>query len=91
MLRLVFFIGDLMQILTIKVKESTTKNKSFRFMLILQLANVVSYYCLQSLQDFLDGFHCFFSVQLGVNIFLALIVGAIFYGVKDDQSGIQNR
>uniref|UniRef100_A0A671WG21 Broad substrate specificity ATP-binding cassette transporter ABCG2 n=1 Tax=Sparus aurata TaxID=8175 RepID=A0A671WG21_SPAAU len=29
--------------------------------------------------------------QLGVNIFLALIVGAIFYGVKDDQSGIQNR
>lgn len=31
------------------------------------------------------------SVQLGVNIFLAIIVGAIFYGVKDDQSGIQNR
>ncbi|XP_028273746.1 ATP-binding cassette sub-family G member 2-like [Parambassis ranga] len=29
--------------------------------------------------------------QLGVNIFLALIVGAIFFGVKDDQSGIQNR
>ena len=33
----------------------------------------------------------FLSVQLGVNIFLALIVGAIFFGVKDDQSGIQNR
>uniref|UniRef100_A0A4W5R567 Broad substrate specificity ATP-binding cassette transporter ABCG2 n=1 Tax=Hucho hucho TaxID=62062 RepID=A0A4W5R567_9TELE len=29
--------------------------------------------------------------QLGVTIFLALIVGAIFFGVKDDQSGIQNR
>ncbi|KAF6718727.1 ATP-binding cassette sub-family G member 2 [Oryzias melastigma] len=29
--------------------------------------------------------------QLTVNIFLALIVGAIFFGVKDDQSGIQNR
>uniref|UniRef100_A0A8C6M8M5 ATP binding cassette subfamily G member 2 (JR blood group) n=1 Tax=Nothobranchius furzeri TaxID=105023 RepID=A0A8C6M8M5_NOTFU len=29
--------------------------------------------------------------QLGVNIFLALIVGVIFFGVKDDQSGIQNR
>ncbi|XP_029007626.1 broad substrate specificity ATP-binding cassette transporter ABCG2d [Betta splendens] len=29
--------------------------------------------------------------QLGVNIFLALIVGAIFFGVKNDQSGIQNR
>ncbi|CAG5928594.1 unnamed protein product [Menidia menidia] len=29
--------------------------------------------------------------QLGVNIFLALIVGAIFFGVKEDQSGIQNR
>uniref|UniRef100_A0AAX7SFS9 Broad substrate specificity ATP-binding cassette transporter ABCG2 n=1 Tax=Astatotilapia calliptera TaxID=8154 RepID=A0AAX7SFS9_ASTCA len=29
--------------------------------------------------------------QLGVNVFLALIVGAIFFGVKDDQSGIQNR
>ncbi|XP_075320542.1 broad substrate specificity ATP-binding cassette transporter ABCG2d isoform X2 [Odontesthes bonariensis] len=29
--------------------------------------------------------------QLGVNIFLALVVGAIFFGVKDDQSGIQNR
>uniref|UniRef100_A0A3Q3VWS9 Broad substrate specificity ATP-binding cassette transporter ABCG2 n=1 Tax=Mola mola TaxID=94237 RepID=A0A3Q3VWS9_MOLML len=29
--------------------------------------------------------------QLSVNIFLALIVGAIFWGVKDDQSGIQNR
>uniref|UniRef100_A0A3B4YFA8 Broad substrate specificity ATP-binding cassette transporter ABCG2 n=1 Tax=Seriola lalandi dorsalis TaxID=1841481 RepID=A0A3B4YFA8_SERLL len=28
---------------------------------------------------------------LGVNIFLALIVGAIFFRVKDDQSGIQNR
>ncbi|TKS68340.1 ATP-binding cassette sub-family G member 2 [Collichthys lucidus] len=29
--------------------------------------------------------------QLGVNVFLALIVGAIFFRVKDDQSGIQNR
>ncbi|XP_030629231.1 ATP-binding cassette sub-family G member 2 [Chanos chanos] len=29
--------------------------------------------------------------QIGVTIFLALIVGAIFFGVKDDQSGIQNR
>ncbi|XP_076152102.1 broad substrate specificity ATP-binding cassette transporter ABCG2d isoform X2 [Alosa pseudoharengus] len=29
--------------------------------------------------------------QLGVTIFLALIVGAIFFGVKDDQGGIQNR
>uniref|UniRef100_A0A3P9MKX5 Broad substrate specificity ATP-binding cassette transporter ABCG2 n=1 Tax=Oryzias latipes TaxID=8090 RepID=A0A3P9MKX5_ORYLA len=29
--------------------------------------------------------------QLTVNIFLALIVGAIFFGVKNDQSGIQNR
>lgn len=34
---------------------------------------------------------CLLSVQLGVNIFLALVVGAIFFGVKDDQSGIQNR
>uniref|UniRef100_A0A3B4YFE9 Broad substrate specificity ATP-binding cassette transporter ABCG2 n=1 Tax=Seriola lalandi dorsalis TaxID=1841481 RepID=A0A3B4YFE9_SERLL len=31
------------------------------------------------------------EVNLGVNIFLALIVGAIFFRVKDDQSGIQNR
>ncbi|XP_062372133.1 broad substrate specificity ATP-binding cassette transporter ABCG2-like [Sardina pilchardus] len=29
--------------------------------------------------------------QVGVTIFLALIVGAIFFDVKDDQSGIQNR
>ncbi|MBN3315629.1 ABCG2 protein, partial [Atractosteus spatula] len=29
--------------------------------------------------------------QIGVTIFLALIVGAIFFGIKDDQSGIQNR
>ncbi|CAG01936.1 unnamed protein product, partial [Tetraodon nigroviridis] len=29
--------------------------------------------------------------QLGVHIFLGLVVGAIFFGVKDDQSGIQNR
>ncbi|XP_029949983.1 broad substrate specificity ATP-binding cassette transporter ABCG2d [Salarias fasciatus] len=29
--------------------------------------------------------------QVTVHIFLALIVGAIFFGVKDDQSGIQNR
>ncbi|KAK9540518.1 hypothetical protein VZT92_002965 [Zoarces viviparus] len=29
--------------------------------------------------------------QLGVNIFLALVVGAIFFGVQDDQSGLQNR
>ncbi|KAM8878856.1 broad substrate specificity ATP-binding cassette transporter ABCG2d isoform 2-T2 [Spinachia spinachia] len=29
--------------------------------------------------------------QLGVNVFLALVVGAIFFGVKEDQSGMQNR
>ncbi|XP_029360799.1 ATP-binding cassette sub-family G member 2-like [Echeneis naucrates] len=29
--------------------------------------------------------------QLGVHIFLALIVGAIFFSVKDNQSGLQNR
>uniref|UniRef100_A0A8C2WI56 Broad substrate specificity ATP-binding cassette transporter ABCG2 n=1 Tax=Cyclopterus lumpus TaxID=8103 RepID=A0A8C2WI56_CYCLU len=29
--------------------------------------------------------------QLVVNIFLALVVGTIFSGVKDDQSGMQNR
>ncbi|XP_058496476.1 broad substrate specificity ATP-binding cassette transporter ABCG2d [Solea solea] len=29
--------------------------------------------------------------QVGVNVFLALIVGAIFFRIKDDQSGIQNR
>uniref|UniRef100_A0A3Q3MN08 ABC-type xenobiotic transporter n=1 Tax=Labrus bergylta TaxID=56723 RepID=A0A3Q3MN08_9LABR len=29
--------------------------------------------------------------QVGVHIFLGLVVGAIFFGVKDDQSGIQNR
>ncbi|XP_017575992.1 broad substrate specificity ATP-binding cassette transporter ABCG2d [Pygocentrus nattereri] len=29
--------------------------------------------------------------QLGVTVFLALIVGAIFFKVKDNQSGIQNR
>ncbi|XP_068177969.1 broad substrate specificity ATP-binding cassette transporter ABCG2d [Antennarius striatus] len=29
--------------------------------------------------------------QLGVNILLAVIVGAIYFGVKQDQSGIQNR
>ncbi|XP_062852465.1 broad substrate specificity ATP-binding cassette transporter ABCG2d [Trichomycterus rosablanca] len=29
--------------------------------------------------------------QLGVTIFLALIVGAIFFGVKENQRGIQNR
>ncbi|XP_062311062.1 broad substrate specificity ATP-binding cassette transporter ABCG2 [Osmerus eperlanus] len=29
--------------------------------------------------------------QIGVTVFLALIVGAIFFGVADDQSGIQNR
>ncbi|XP_054460635.1 broad substrate specificity ATP-binding cassette transporter ABCG2d [Anoplopoma fimbria] len=29
--------------------------------------------------------------ELGVSIFLALVVGAIFFGVKDDQSGMQNR
>uniref|UniRef100_A0A8C5G8P5 Broad substrate specificity ATP-binding cassette transporter ABCG2 n=1 Tax=Gouania willdenowi TaxID=441366 RepID=A0A8C5G8P5_GOUWI len=29
--------------------------------------------------------------QVVVSIFLGLIVGAIFFGVKDDQSGIQNR
>ncbi|XP_077461307.1 broad substrate specificity ATP-binding cassette transporter ABCG2d [Stigmatopora argus] len=31
------------------------------------------------------------AAQVGVHIFLALIVGAIFFRVKDDQSGIQNR
>lgn len=36
-------------------------------------------------------FEIFFFLQLTVNIFLAFIVGAIFFGVKDDQSGIQNR
>uniref|UniRef100_A0A8C1XXS2 ATP-binding cassette, sub-family G (WHITE), member 2a n=1 Tax=Cyprinus carpio TaxID=7962 RepID=A0A8C1XXS2_CYPCA len=30
-------------------------------------------------------------VQIGVMIFLALVVGAIFFGVKDNMSGIQNR
>ncbi|XP_032419474.1 broad substrate specificity ATP-binding cassette transporter ABCG2d [Xiphophorus hellerii] len=29
--------------------------------------------------------------QVGVNIFLALVVGAIFFAVQDDQSGLQNR
>ncbi|KAJ8008539.1 hypothetical protein DPEC_G00105930 [Dallia pectoralis] len=29
--------------------------------------------------------------QIGVTLFLALIVGAIFFNVKNDQSGIQNR
>uniref|UniRef100_G3Q3X0 ABC transporter domain-containing protein n=1 Tax=Gasterosteus aculeatus aculeatus TaxID=481459 RepID=G3Q3X0_GASAC len=29
--------------------------------------------------------------QIGVTLFLALVVGAIFFDVKDDQSGIQNR
>ncbi|XP_015256412.1 PREDICTED: ATP-binding cassette sub-family G member 2-like [Cyprinodon variegatus] len=29
--------------------------------------------------------------QVGVNIFLALIVGAIFFAVQDNQSGLQNR
>uniref|UniRef100_A0A3Q2UL68 Broad substrate specificity ATP-binding cassette transporter ABCG2 n=1 Tax=Fundulus heteroclitus TaxID=8078 RepID=A0A3Q2UL68_FUNHE len=29
--------------------------------------------------------------QVGVNVFLALIVGAIFFSVQDDQSGLQNR
>uniref|UniRef100_A0A8C9WIN6 Broad substrate specificity ATP-binding cassette transporter ABCG2 n=1 Tax=Scleropages formosus TaxID=113540 RepID=A0A8C9WIN6_SCLFO len=29
--------------------------------------------------------------QIGVTLFLALIVGAIFFGVKDDRSGLQNR
>lgn len=31
------------------------------------------------------------TLQLAVTTFLALIVGAIFFGVKDNQSGIQNR
>ncbi|XP_052450743.1 broad substrate specificity ATP-binding cassette transporter ABCG2-like isoform X1 [Carassius gibelio] len=30
-------------------------------------------------------------VQIGVMIFMALVVGAIFFGVKDNMSGIQNR
>uniref|UniRef100_A0A3B3V2D2 ATP binding cassette subfamily G member 2 (JR blood group) n=1 Tax=Poecilia latipinna TaxID=48699 RepID=A0A3B3V2D2_9TELE len=29
--------------------------------------------------------------QVGVNVFLALVVGAIFFTVQDDQSGLQNR
>ncbi|XP_054875894.1 broad substrate specificity ATP-binding cassette transporter ABCG2d [Poeciliopsis prolifica] len=29
--------------------------------------------------------------QVGVNIFLALVVGSIFFAVQDDQSGLQNR
>ncbi|KAJ8403640.1 hypothetical protein AAFF_G00349660 [Aldrovandia affinis] len=29
--------------------------------------------------------------QVAVTLFLALIVGAIFFGIKDDQSGMQNR
>ncbi|TNM85846.1 hypothetical protein fugu_008117 [Takifugu bimaculatus] len=29
--------------------------------------------------------------QVGVHIFLGLVVGAIFFGVQDNQSGIQNR
>uniref|UniRef100_A0A673W0B9 ATP-binding cassette, sub-family G (WHITE), member 2a n=1 Tax=Salmo trutta TaxID=8032 RepID=A0A673W0B9_SALTR len=29
--------------------------------------------------------------QIGVTVFLAVIVGAIFFGVKNDQSGLQNR
>lgn len=33
--------------------------------------------------------HCF--SQLAVTALMAVIVGAIFYGVKDDQSGVQNR
>lgn len=42
-------------------------------------------------QDCLHHRCCCLSVQLGVHIFLGLVVGAIFFGVKDDQSGIQNR
>lgn len=30
-------------------------------------------------------------LQLAVTLFLALVVGAIFFDVKDDQSGVQNR
>ncbi|XP_059384535.1 broad substrate specificity ATP-binding cassette transporter ABCG2-like [Carassius carassius] len=30
-------------------------------------------------------------VQIGVMIFMALVVGAIFFGVKDNMNGIQNR
>lgn len=29
--------------------------------------------------------------QLAVTLFLALVVGAIFFDVKNDQSGVQNR
>ncbi|KAG9344019.1 hypothetical protein JZ751_012495 [Albula glossodonta] len=32
-----------------------------------------------------------YMAEIGVTVFLALIVGAIFFGVKNDQSGIQNR
>lgn len=31
------------------------------------------------------------SLQLAVTLFLALVVGAIFFDVKNDQSGVQNR
>lgn len=33
----------------------------------------------------------FYFLQVVVTLFLALVVGAIFFGVKEDQTGIQNR
>lgn len=33
----------------------------------------------------------FHGVQVAVTLFLALVVGAIFYDVQDNQSGMQNR
>lgn len=35
--------------------------------------------------------HPVHTLQVAVSTFLALIVGAIFFSVKYDQSGIQNR
>ncbi len=34
---------------------------------------------------------CLCCVQVAVTLFLALVVGAIFFDVKEDESGIQNR
>lgn len=33
----------------------------------------------------------FYYLQVAVTLFLALVVGAIFFGVKEDQTGSQNR
>lgn len=66
-------------------------------LILLNLQMIHANICYVHKHDGRDNCYCclnylmFFSVQLGVNIFLALIVGVIFWGVKDDQSGIQNR